>query len=73
MIRKKFISISFALLLLGAGCAPAKPSWDRTPPDTLFEAVNVKDNKKVTEFDKGLMKFLTFGTVVWLLHVLTTR
>ena len=54
-------------------CAPAKPSWDRTTPDTLFEAVNIKDNKKVTEVDKGLMKFLTFSTVVWLLHVLTTR
>ena len=25
------------------------------------------------ENDKGLMKFLSMGTVIWLLHVLTTR
>ena len=61
------------LLFTMMNCAPAKPSWDGTAPDTLFEAVNIKDNKKVTEVDKGLMKFLTFSTVVWLLHVLTTR
>jgi len=55
-------------------CGPAKPSWEyKKAPDTLFEVVNVKDKKQVTEFDKGLMKFLTFSTVVWILHVLTTR
>ena len=68
---KKILAILLSFTMVN--CAPAKPSWDRTAPDTLFEAVNVKDTKKVTEVDKGLMKFLTFSTVVWLLHVLTTR
>jgi hypothetical protein len=72
-MKKKIIAILFCIIFLAPSCAPAKPSWDRTQPDTLFEAVNVKDNKKVTEFDKGLMKFLSMGTVIWLLHVLTTR
>ncbi len=61
------------VLFLTSSCAPAKPSWDRAHPDTLFEVVNVKDSKKVTEFDKGLMKFLSMSTVIWLLHVLTTK
>ena len=70
-MKKKILAILLSFTMVN--CAPAKPSWDRTAPDTLFEAVNVKDTKKVTEVDKGLMKFLTFSTVVWLLHVLTTR
>ena len=70
-MKKKILAILLAFTMMN--CAPAKPSWDRTAPDTLFEAVNVKDTKKVTEVDKGLMKFLTFSTVVWLVHVLTTR
>ena len=70
-MKKKILAILLSFTMIN--CAPAKPSWDRTAPDTLFEAVNVKDTKKVTEVDKGLMKFLTFSTVVWLLHVLTTR
>jgi len=70
--KKKIISILFVTFLVFS-CAPTKPSWDRVQPDTLFEAVDVKDNPKVTEFDKGLMKFLSMGTVIWLLHVLTTR
>ena len=70
-MKKKILAILLSFTMVN--CAPAKPSWDRTAPDTLFEAVNVKDTKKVTEVDKGLMKFLTFRTVVWLLHVLTTR
>ena len=70
-MRKKILVILF---LFTMSCAPAKPSWEyKKAPDTLFEAVNVKDDSKVTEADEGLMKFLTFSTVVWLLHVLTTR
>jgi len=70
----KKILILVTVLLLACSCASAKPSWEyKKSPDTLFEAVNVKDNPKVTKFDKGLMKFLSMGTVIWVLHVLTTR
>ena len=68
------------LLILGLvgvltfSCGSSKPSWEyKKTPDSLFEATNIKDNPKVTKFDKGLMKFLSMGTVIWVLHVLTTR
>tara|TARA_R100000388_G_scaffold38652_1_gene29822 strand:- start:236 stop:448 length:213 start_codon:yes stop_codon:yes gene_type:complete len=70
-MKKKILTILFLFVI---SCAPSKPSWEyKKAPDTLFEAVNVKDDPKVTKVDKGLMKFLTFSTVVWILHVLTTR
>ena len=44
-MKKKILAILLSFTMMN--CAPAKPSWDRTAPDTLFEAVNVKDTKKV--------------------------
>ena len=70
-MKKKVLTILFLFVM---SCGPAKPSWEyKKAPDTLFEAVNVKDRKQVTKQDKNVMKFLTFSTVVWILHVLTTR
>ncbi len=53
---KKFIII----LLLFSSCASSKPSWDRVNPDTLFEAINVKDLERRNK-DKNIET--TFKTI----------
>jgi len=65
---KKFIII----LLLFSSCASSKPSWDRVNPDTLFEAINVKDLER-REKDKNILKVLSFTTLTWLIYTLTNK
>ena len=70
-MRKKLLII---LLLFVMGCAPAKPSWEyKKAPDTLFEAVNVKDNPNVTKNDKTILGLLFSGMVLFVLHTFVTR
>ena len=60
------------ILLLFSSCASSKPSWDRVNPDTLFEAINVKD-LKTREKDKNILKVLSFSTLTFIIYTLTNR
>ena len=60
------------IFLLFASCASNKPSWDRVPPDTLFEAINVKD-LETREKDKNILKVLSFTTLTFIIYTLTNR
>ena len=67
---KKLIVILFLI----TSCASNKPSWEyKKAPDTLFEAVNVKDNPKVTKNDKTILGILFSGMVLFVLHTFVTR
>ena len=60
--------------ILTFNCAPAKPSWEyKKAPDTLFEAVNVKDNPNVTKNDKTILGLLFSGMVLFVLHTFVTK
>ena len=42
--------------ILLVNCGSAKPSWEyKKAPDSLFEAVNIKDNPKVTKNDRAIL------------------
>lgn len=70
-MKRKVLTI---LLLFVMSCGPAKPSWEyKKVPDTLFEAVNVKDNPKVTKNDKTILGLLFSGMVLFVLHTFVTR
>jgi|TARA_R100001463_G_scaffold11949_6_gene33034 hypothetical protein len=60
------------ILLLFSSCASSKPSWDRVNPDTLFEAINVKD-LETREKDKNILKVLSFSTLTFIIYTLTNR
>jgi len=70
-MKRKLLTI---LLLFVMSCGPAKPSWEyKKAPDTLFEAVNVKDNPNVTKNDKTILGLLFSGMVLFVLHTFVTR
>ena len=60
------------IFLLFSSCASNKPSWDRVPPDTLFEVMNVKD-LETREKDKNILKVLSFTTLTFIIYTLTNR
>jgi len=70
-MKKKIFAIIFSFIILSASCAPRYV--ERPPaPDSLFEAINVQDNKRPKK-DKAIMKTLVFSTVAFVLHILTNR
>ena len=60
------------ILLLFFSCASNKPAWDRVPPDTLFEAMNIKD-LETRKKDKNILKVLSFTTLTFIIYTLTNR
>lgn len=64
--------IAILLVLLCLGCASSKPSWEyRKAPDTFFEMANIKDNPKVTKYDKTILGILFSGMILFVLHTAT--
>ena len=52
--------------ILLVNCGSSKPSWEyKKAPDSLFEAVNIKDNPKVTKNDKTILGVLFSGMVLF--------
>ena len=72
-MKKKFTSILAATLILFASCASAKPSWEKKKaPDTLFEALNIKDTERPKK-DKAILKTLVFTSAMYVINVLIKR
>tara|TARA_B100001939_G_C16904927_1_gene601815 strand:+ start:901 stop:1110 length:210 start_codon:yes stop_codon:yes gene_type:complete len=64
--------ILIIVLFLFFACGSSKPSWEyKKAPDTLFEAVNIKDNPKVTKNDKTILGVLFSGMILFVLHTAT--
>ena len=73
-MKKKLLSLVFAMIILVSSCASSKPSWEyKKAPDSLFEVVNIKDNPKVTKNDKTILGILFSGMVLFVLHTFTTK
>ena len=72
-MKKRILCILMCTILL-VNCGSSKPSWEyKKAPDSLFEAVNIKDNPKVTKNDKTILGVLFSGMVLFVLNTFTTR
>ena len=72
-MKKKLLTLGLVGILTFS-CGSSKPSWEyKKAPDSLFEAVNIKDNPKVTKNDKTILGVLFSGMVLFVLHTFTTR
>tara|TARA_R100001163_G_scaffold44355_1_gene33478 strand:- start:3194 stop:3445 length:252 start_codon:yes stop_codon:yes gene_type:complete len=68
-MRKKVTSLLFSIIILISSCSPRY--IDQPPaPDSLFDAINVKDNKRPKK-DKEIWKVLVFSTITFMIYTMT--
>ena len=73
-MKKRIIAAMFCTVFLIGSCAPSKPSWEtKRPATSLFDKLNIKDSKQVTQTDKAVLGILFSGMVLFVLHTFTTR
>ena len=72
-MKKRLTLLLVTTFILAGSCASAKPSWEyKKAPDTLFEALNIKDTKRPKK-DKAILKTLAFSSAVFIINVLVNR
>ena len=62
---KKVISLLLSIIILFASCASVQ--HENLSPDTLFDAINIKDNKRPKK-DKEIWKVLVFSTITFMIY-----
>ena len=64
-MKKKLISLLLRVIILFASCASVQ--HENLAPDTLFDIVNIKDNKRPKK-DKEIWKVLVFSTITFMIY-----
>ena len=64
-MKKKVISLLLSVIILFASCASVQ--HENLAPDTLFDIVNIKDNKRPKK-DKEIWKVLVFSTITFMIY-----
>ena len=64
-MKKKVISLLLSIIILFASCASVQHK--NLAPDTLFDIVNIKDNKRPKK-DKEIWKVLVFSTITFMIY-----
>ena len=62
---KKVISLLLSISILFTSCASVQ--HENLSPDTLFDAINIKDNKRPKK-DKEIWKVLVFSTITFMIY-----
>ena len=64
---KKVISLLLSISILFTSCASVQ--HENLSPDTLFDAINIKDNKRPKK-DKEIWKVLVFSTITFMIYTI---